>query len=79
MTIKLNIQDGKSAVTSVSVKLIGDKISVSQALSLKSGTGSDGTWEGKFITKDAHNYNYQAEVTIKDAVGNTFSATPTFR
>jgi hypothetical protein len=79
VTVSLDIQDGKSTVNFVSVKLIGDKLSVSQSLTLKSGTGSDGTWEGTLITNDAHNYTYQAAVTIKDDAGNIFSFTPSFR
>jgi hypothetical protein len=78
-TMSLTIQDPKGAVNYVSLKLITDKKSESHVLSLKSGTGSNGIWEGTWTTDDTHDYTYQAQITIKGQAGNTFSFEPSFR
>jgi hypothetical protein len=78
-TMKLTIEDPKAAVNNVSIKLITDKKSENHVLSLKSGNGNNGTWEGTWKTNDTHDYTYQAQVTIKDAGGNTFISEPSFR
>jgi len=79
VTMKLAIQDIKSVINSVTVKIITDNKSQSPDFSLKSGTPNDGSWEGTWVTDDTHGYNYQAKITITDASGNIFSGTPTFR
>jgi hypothetical protein len=78
-TIRLTIQDPESSVNSVSVKMITDNKSDSHSLSLTSGTAEDGVWENTWTTNDAHDYIYQAQITIKDQAGDVFSSTGSFR
>lgn len=78
-TFRLTLKDSKGAVNSVSINLITDKKSEIHALTLKSGTGADGIWEGTWTTNDTHDYIYQAKTIIKDGSGNKFSFMPSFR
>ena len=78
-TMRLTIADSKAPVNYVVVKLVTDKKSETHTLSLKSGNGSNGVWEGTWTTDTPHDYIYQAQITIKDQAGDTIQNTPSFR
>lgn len=79
-SMTLTIADSEGKIVSVSVKMITDNKSQTNMLARTSTTDTEELWQGTWKTiDDTYNVNLQAQITIKDDKGNTFSFTPTFR
>lgn len=76
---RLTIEDNAGSVNYVSIKLLTDHKSTLHTLSLTSGNGANGVWQGSWTTDDQHDFKYQAQITIKDNKGNQFNFEPSFR
>lgn len=77
-TILVKVKD-TAPVTSVAVTLFIDNgASKTYPLLKKTGTDTDGTWEGRWTTETTHDYTYQAQISATSSKGTT-KITPSFR
>lgn len=68
-SISINVSDSINPVTSVGVIVQTDHATTTHAMSLTSGTTSNGVWTASWTVTDSYNYTYKATLSAGSASG----------